>query len=140
MQAWPGHAYPLGASYDGTGTNFALFSEVAEGVELCLFEPDPGAPGGLAETRLVVDPGRDGDLPAGLEPELVEAARKGLAWLGPARLLGVPLGAGPKVLGFLVLPRRPGDPPPVTPELVDGVPVYKIYRPRAARTGGDRAD
>lgn len=40
-------------------------------------------------------------------------------------------------------PRRPGDPAPVTPELVDGVPVYKIYRPRAARTvdGGDgRAD
>lgn len=40
-------------------------------------------------------------------------------------------------------PRRPGDPAPVTPELVDGVPVYKIYRPRAGRTadgGGDRAD
>ncbi|GAA1082413.1 MULTISPECIES: glycogen debranching protein GlgX [Pseudonocardia] len=54
MQAWPGHAYPLGASYDGTGTNFALFSEVAEGVELCLFEPDPGAPGGLAETRVAL--------------------------------------------------------------------------------------
>ncbi|ANY06859.1 hypothetical protein [Pseudonocardia sp. HH130630-07] len=31
-------------------------------------------------------------------------------------------------------PRRPGDPAAVTPELVDGVPVYKIYRPRAART------
>lgn len=62
------------------------------------------------QEALVVDPGRDGDLPAGLEPELVEAAREGLAWLGPARLLGVPLGAGPKVLGFLVLTRRPGDP------------------------------
>ncbi|MEU6700059.1 hypothetical protein [Pseudonocardia sp. NPDC046786] len=35
------------------------------------------------------------------------------------------------------LPRRPGDPTPVTPELVDGVPVYKIYRPRAARTADD---
>jgi glycogen operon protein len=35
---WPGKAYPLGATYDGTGTNFALFSEVAERVELCLFE------------------------------------------------------------------------------------------------------
>jgi isoamylase len=54
MQAWPGHAYPLGASYDGTGTNFALFSEVAEGVELCLFEPDSGAPSGLAETRVAL--------------------------------------------------------------------------------------
>ncbi len=30
MRAWPGTAYPLGATYDGVGTNFALFSEVAE--------------------------------------------------------------------------------------------------------------
>jgi isoamylase len=37
MQAWPGESYPLGATYDGAGTNFALFSEVAERVELCLF-------------------------------------------------------------------------------------------------------
>ncbi|MDP9432177.1 MAG: glycogen debranching protein GlgX [Actinomycetota bacterium] len=37
---WPGHPYPLGATYDGTGTNFALFSEVAERVQLCLFEAD----------------------------------------------------------------------------------------------------
>ena len=37
---WPGDSYPLGASYDGTGTNFALFSEVAEQVELCLFGDD----------------------------------------------------------------------------------------------------
>jgi isoamylase len=36
--AWPGTSYPLGASYDGVGTNFALFSEVAERVELCLFD------------------------------------------------------------------------------------------------------
>ncbi len=42
MQVWPGRRYPLGASYDGTGTNFALFSEVADGVELCLFDPDGG--------------------------------------------------------------------------------------------------
>ncbi len=37
---WPGAAYPLGATYDGSGTNFALFSEVAESVELCLFDED----------------------------------------------------------------------------------------------------
>jgi isoamylase len=36
MQIRPGRSYPLGASYDGSGTNFALFSEVAERVELCL--------------------------------------------------------------------------------------------------------
>ncbi|MDQ1709400.1 MAG: isoamylase [Frankiaceae bacterium] len=38
MALWPGTPYPLGATYDGVGTNFALFSEVAESVELCLFD------------------------------------------------------------------------------------------------------
>ena len=37
MQTWPGSAYPLGATFDGNGTNFALFSEGADRVELCLF-------------------------------------------------------------------------------------------------------
>ncbi|MGZ8802262.1 MAG: glycogen debranching protein GlgX, partial [Mycobacterium sp.] len=37
---WPGTAYPLGATYDGAGTNFSLFSEVAERVELCLIGKD----------------------------------------------------------------------------------------------------
>ncbi len=39
VRIWPGRAYPLGATYDGAGTNFALFSEIAERVELCLFDP-----------------------------------------------------------------------------------------------------
>ena len=38
VKTWPGSPYPLGATYDGSGTNFALFSEVAERVELCLFD------------------------------------------------------------------------------------------------------
>jgi isoamylase len=38
MDAWPGRPFPLGATWDGGGTNFALFSEDAEGVELCLFD------------------------------------------------------------------------------------------------------
>lgn len=38
MHTWPGSTYPLGATFDGNGTNFALFSEVAERVELCLFD------------------------------------------------------------------------------------------------------
>ena len=38
MQVWPGSPYPLGATYDGMGTNFSLFSEVADRVELCLFD------------------------------------------------------------------------------------------------------
>jgi isoamylase len=40
MRAWPGDPYPLGATFDGVGTNFAVFSEVAEGVDLCLFGDD----------------------------------------------------------------------------------------------------
>ncbi|AHI23142.1 glycogen debranching protein GlgX [Corynebacterium vitaeruminis] len=35
-KVWPGAAYPLGSTYDGAGTNFAIFSDVAEKVELCL--------------------------------------------------------------------------------------------------------
>src|SRR5579859_2859974 len=38
IEAWPGRGYPLGAVFDGAGTNFALFSEVAEAVDLCLFD------------------------------------------------------------------------------------------------------
>ncbi|MFI7481423.1 glycogen debranching protein GlgX [Kocuria sp. M1R5S2] len=49
MEVWPGQPYPLGATFDGTGTNFALFSEVAEKVELCLFDEDG------TETRIQVD-------------------------------------------------------------------------------------
>ncbi|MET4781414.1 glycogen debranching protein GlgX [Glaciihabitans sp. UYNi722] len=40
METWPGSAYPLGATFDGSGTNFALFSEIAEKIELCLFDDD----------------------------------------------------------------------------------------------------
>ena len=37
---WPGAPYPLGATFDGSGTNFAVVSEIAERVELCLFDDD----------------------------------------------------------------------------------------------------
>jgi glycogen operon protein len=37
MRVWPGQPYPLGATWDGEGVNFAIFSENATGVELCLF-------------------------------------------------------------------------------------------------------
>ncbi len=39
LAVWPGSPYPLGATWDGEGVNFALFSERAEAVELCLFDP-----------------------------------------------------------------------------------------------------
>ncbi len=38
MKRWPGRPYPQGATWDGEGVNFALFSENATGVELCLFD------------------------------------------------------------------------------------------------------
>ena len=53
MRTWPGTPYPLGATWDGWGTNFALFSEVARRVELCLFaatEDDDQGP--LTEERV----------------------------------------------------------------------------------------
>jgi isoamylase len=37
---FPGEAFPLGATYDGLGTNFSLFSQIAEAVDLCLFDAD----------------------------------------------------------------------------------------------------
>ena len=43
MDVWPGKPYPLGATWDRKGVNFALFSENATGVELCLFDSEDGA-------------------------------------------------------------------------------------------------
>ncbi|WP_248964290.1 glycogen debranching protein GlgX [Sphaerisporangium perillae] len=40
IEIWPGDPYPLGATYDGAGTNFALYTEVGERVELCFFDDD----------------------------------------------------------------------------------------------------
>ncbi|MBA2356556.1 MAG: glycogen debranching enzyme, partial [Acidobacteria bacterium] len=48
MEIWPGRAYPLGAVYDGNGTNFSIFSEPAQQVDLCLFD-DAGV-----ETRVTL--------------------------------------------------------------------------------------
>jgi glycogen operon protein len=41
---YPGYAYPLGATWDGSGVNFSLFSEAAEAVDLCIFDVPYGAP------------------------------------------------------------------------------------------------
>ena len=40
IRVWPGRPYPLGATWDGAGTNFSVFSDAAERVELCLFDAD----------------------------------------------------------------------------------------------------
>ncbi len=47
---WPGEPYPLGATWDGQGVNFALFADNATGVELCLFN----SPNGETETERIV--------------------------------------------------------------------------------------
>jgi isoamylase len=49
MEIWPGRPFPLGPNWDGRGTNFSLFSENAERVELCLFDADD------RETRVEVE-------------------------------------------------------------------------------------
>jgi isoamylase len=40
MEVWPGNPFPLGPTWDGKGTNFSIFSECADSVELCLFDED----------------------------------------------------------------------------------------------------
>ncbi|MBK6886098.1 MAG: glycogen debranching protein GlgX [Tetrasphaera sp.] len=40
MEIWPGRPYPLGATYDGSGVNFAVFSEIAGAVDVCLVDDD----------------------------------------------------------------------------------------------------
>lgn len=53
MDIWPGKPYPLGATWDGQGVNFALFSENATGVELCLFDEDHN--GSAPEQRIKLE-------------------------------------------------------------------------------------
>ncbi|MCU1613578.1 MAG: glgX, partial [Frankiales bacterium] len=75
-QVWPGNAYPLGATYDGTGTNFAIFSEVAEKVELCLFDEDG------KEQRIEL-PEMDGFVWHGFLPGIQPGQRYGFRVYGP---------------------------------------------------------
>jgi len=80
LEIWRGKAYPLGATYDGSGTNFALFSEVAERVELCLFDDD--GDGGLRETRITL-PEVDGFVWHGFIPNIEPGQRYGYRVHGP---------------------------------------------------------
>jgi len=75
-EQWPGKAYPLGATYDGSGTNFALFSEVAEKVELCLFDADG------AESRVPLNE-VDGFIWHGFLPAVDSGQRYGYRVHGP---------------------------------------------------------
>jgi glycogen operon protein len=82
MRLWPGSPYPLGATWDGSGTNFALFSEAAEGVELCLFDAEAadGWPG--TETRIALTE-VDGFVWHGYLPDVGPGQRYGYRVHGP---------------------------------------------------------
>ena len=76
MKAWPGTPYPLGASYDGSGTNFAVFSSVADQVDLCLFDPD-----GVETTVELTE--RDADIWHAFLPQVAPGQRYGFRVHGP---------------------------------------------------------
>jgi glycogen operon protein len=75
-EVWPGKAYPLGATYDGSGTNFAVFSDAAERVELCMFDADG------AETRVTL-PEVDGFVWHGFIPNIEPGQHYGYRVYGP---------------------------------------------------------
>jgi isoamylase len=88
---WPGRAYPLGATYNGAGTNFSLFSEAAESVDLCLFDDEGN------ETRVAL-PEVTGFCWHGYLPNIGPGQRYGFRvhgpyepqqglWCNPAKLL-----------------------------------------------------
>ena len=76
MSMKPGHPYPLGATYDGSGTNFSLFSEVARQVELVLIAQD-GSPESVALTEV------DGFVWHGYLPGVGPGQRYGFRVHGP---------------------------------------------------------
>ncbi|MBF0695840.1 glycogen debranching protein GlgX [Actinomyces bowdenii] len=75
-QIWPGQPYPLGATYDGAGTNFSLFSAAATGVELCLFD-DQGAEHRIPLTEV------DGDVWHAYLPGIAPGQKYGYRVHGP---------------------------------------------------------
>ncbi|GAA4421982.1 glycogen debranching protein GlgX [Actinokineospora soli] len=76
MRPWPGTPYPLGATYDGAGTNFALFSEVATRVDLCLLDEH-------GEERRIRLPEVDGYVWHGYLPGVLPGQRYGYRVTGP---------------------------------------------------------
>jgi isoamylase len=80
MRLWPGTPYPLGATWDGAGTNFALFSAVADAVELCLLDGDDDAH--RTETRIELTE-TDGFVWHGYLPDVGPGQRYGYRIHGP---------------------------------------------------------
>ncbi len=79
IRVWPGAPAPLGATWDGEGTNFAIFSEHATRVELCLFrDPEAGAESGRLDL-----PERTGDIWHGFLPDVGPGQAYGYRVHGP---------------------------------------------------------
>ena len=76
---WPGSPYPLGATWDGRGVNFAVFSEGAERVEVCLFEAKDAS----RETQRFALPARTLFVHHGYVPGLRPGTLYGLRAYGP---------------------------------------------------------
>jgi isoamylase len=117
VDIWPGRSFPLGATPDGSGTNFAVASQPAEQVMLCLFDADG------QQARLALPEVHDG-IWHGYVPEIGPGQRYGYRVAGPydparglrcnpAKLLLDPYAKatdGPLVWGHQLFGYRPGDP------------------------------
>ena len=79
MNIWPGKPHPLGATWDGLGVNFALFSEHAEKVELCLFD----STGAEKESHRLQLPEYTNQIWHGYVPDLVPGQMYGYRVYGP---------------------------------------------------------
>ncbi|MBF0392528.1 MAG: glycogen debranching protein GlgX [Alphaproteobacteria bacterium] len=77
-RVWPGSAHPLGATWDGAGVNFALFSAHAERVELCLFDPH-----GHRELERVALPEYTDEVWHGYLPDVLPGQLYGYRVFGP---------------------------------------------------------
>ncbi len=78
MTVWPGHPHPLGATWDGSGVNFALFSAHATKVELCLFDRE-----GRREIERIVLPEYTDEVWHGYLPEAYPGMLYGYRVHGP---------------------------------------------------------
>ena len=76
MRIWPGQPTPLGASFDGVGTNVAIFSDVAEAIEICVFDDEGNEERGFL-------PERSGSIFHGYLPDLWAGGRYGFRVHGP---------------------------------------------------------
>ncbi len=76
MRIWPGQSTPLGATFDGVGTNIAVFSDVADSIEVCVFDED----GNEERAHL---PERSGSIFHGYLPDVGAGARYGIRVHGP---------------------------------------------------------